>query len=229
MSCATPTWSAWAFRASVRRPRAPGARGSSPRAAPPPRRLRRGSRRCRARGGRSVGPLARDVPRAAPRVAVRGAGVRHRRHGGVRAGRHDTLPAHGHLAPGVVHRVGHGPQRAGCVPVAPRDVHDDPVGAGLAVPRGARRRRRAVVARGRRPRGRPRGARAAGIHPRDAPALGRRVHAEAHGDGADHDAAGARVGRARRVGPPRGVGGHAEAQPGRTRRPRKRRRERPRI
>ena len=37
MSCATPTWSAWAFRASVRRPRAPGrTRGSSPRAAPAP-------------------------------------------------------------------------------------------------------------------------------------------------------------------------------------------------
>jgi len=37
MSCATPAWSAWAFRASVRRPRAPGrTRGSSPRAAPAP-------------------------------------------------------------------------------------------------------------------------------------------------------------------------------------------------
>ena len=37
MSCATPAWSAWTFRASVRRPRAPGRkRGSSPRAAPAP-------------------------------------------------------------------------------------------------------------------------------------------------------------------------------------------------
>ena len=37
MSCATPAWSVWAFRASVRRPRAHGrTRGSSPRAAPAP-------------------------------------------------------------------------------------------------------------------------------------------------------------------------------------------------